>query len=142
MQMNGRTMGAQSGNGEMVGYGESVSELTGYAPLIWGSGPYQFCTFFNRQWLRFTGEPLMREVHEGWYGEPHPDDISQCLHAQLRAFMQRQEFCVEYRVRDWSGGYRWIRDKGTPSFGADGKFVGYMGSCIDITKQRELEDEL
>jgi len=134
-------MRTQSGNGELVGYGERASDLTGNAPVIWGSGPYQFCTFFNRRWLSFAGQPLT-ELQQGWFGEVHPDDDSVCLQTHRRAFIRRQPFCLEYRVRDPKGGYRWIRDEGRPSFGPDGQFAGYMGSCVDITRQKELEEDL
>jgi len=138
-------MQVQSGNGNVgaVGHEEYTSRVIGFAPLmIWGSGPYQFCTFFNRKWLRFAGGPVMTEVQEGWSGEVHPDDLTRCLRSHQRAFIQRRQFRVEYRVRDLTGGYRWILDEGMPSFGPDGKFAGYMGSCVDITKQKELEEEL
>ena len=137
-------MQVQSGNGNgAVGSEEYPSIAAGYAPLmIWGSGPYQFCTFSNRKWLRFAGGPSMTEVEEGWTGEIHPDDLTQCVRSQQRAFIRRSGFRLEYRVRDLNGVYRWIQDEGTPSFGPDGQFGGYMGSCIDITRQKELEEEL
>ena len=138
-------MQVQSGNGNVgaVGSEEYTSRVTGFAPLmIWGSGPYQFCTFSNRKWLRFAGGPSMTEVQEGWSGEIHPDDLARCTRSHQRAFIRRSRFQMEYRVRDLNGGYRWVLDEGMPSFGPDGKFGGYMGSCVDITKQKELEEEL
>ncbi len=138
-------MQVQSGNGnsEAVGSEEYSGIGTGHAPLmIWGSGPYQFCTFSNRKWLRFAGGPSMTEVQEGWSGEIHPDDLAQSTRSHQRAFIRRAAFRLEYRVRDLNGGHKWILDEGTPSFGPDGQFAGYMGSCIDITKQKELEGEL
>jgi PAS domain S-box-containing protein len=132
-----------NGNGGAVGSEEYPNRGAGYTPLmIWGSGPYQFCTFFNRKWLRFAGGPSLTEVHQGWSGEVHPDDLARCVRSHQRAFIRRSEFRLEYRVRDLHGGYRWILDQGMPSFGPDGKFAGYMGSCVDITKQKELEEEL
>src|SRR6185503_8397131 len=102
-------MQAQLGNGEMIGSTECASELTGYAqlsgytPLLWGSGPYHFCTFFNRRWLRFAGEPSVREFNVSWHADLHPDDISQCLHTHQRAFIKRCGFYLEFRVRDTKG---------------------------------------
>ncbi len=84
----------------------------------------------------------MTEVQNGWSGEIHPDDLTRCVRSHQRAFIRRSPFRLEYRVRDLNGGYKWILDEGMPSFGPDGQFAGYMGSCIDITKQKELEEEL
>src|SRR5678815_4457848 len=103
--MNGRTMQVQSGNGNgAVGSEEYPSIGAAYAPLmIWGSGPYQFCTFANRKWLRFAGGPSMTEVQNGWSGEIHPDDLTRCVRSHQRAFIRRSSFRLEYRVRDLSG---------------------------------------
>jgi C4-dicarboxylate-specific signal transduction histidine kinase len=51
---------------------------------------------------------------------------------------------MEYRLRRNDGEYRWLLDTGTPRFADDGAFLGYIGSCIDITarKQAELDHQL
>jgi two-component sensor histidine kinase len=38
--------------------------------------------------------------------------------------------------------YRWIFDQGAPRFDASGRFAGYIGSCVDVTEQREARDTL
>lgn len=40
---------------------------------------------------------------------------------------------MEYRLHRDDGEYRWVLDRGVPRFEAGGAFVGYIGSCIDIT---------
>ena len=35
--------------------------------------------------------------------------------------------------------YRWMLDTGTPRFDAAGTFLGYIGSCLDITERRQAE---
>jgi len=48
---------------------------------------------------------------------------------------------MEYRLRRADGEYRWLLDHGTPRYLSGGGFVGYIGSCVDITdrKQGELD---
>ena len=60
------------------------------------------------------------------------------------AFDARESFTLEYRLRHKDGEYRWVLDTGTPRFKADGAFLGYIGSCLDIAdrKQAELDHEL
>jgi len=46
---------------------------------------------------------------------------------------------MEYRLRRADGAYRWVIDSGTPRFSSAGKFLGYIGSCVDITDRKESE---
>ena len=49
---------------------------------------------------------------------------------------------VLYRFRKDTGQKIWLRTSGLPSFRDDGKFLGYRGSCTDITDQVVLEEKL
>src|SRR5262249_27502367 len=42
----------------------------------------------------------------------------------------------------FDGEYRWILDSGVPRFESDGSFDGYIGSCIDITDQKRVQETL
>src|SRR5437016_5121054 len=42
----------------------------------------------------------------------------------------------------FDGHYRWVFDTGIPRFESDGAFAGYIGSCIDITDQKQVEEAL
>jgi PAS domain S-box-containing protein len=108
--------------------------------LVWMSGPDKQCTFFNKSWLGFTGRPLERELGNGWTEGVHPDDLSTCLDIYSSAFDHRDRFRMEYRLRRHDGEYRWMLDAGVPFFSQDGSFVGYIGSCVDITERRHAED--
>jgi two-component system sensor kinase FixL len=110
--------------------------------MIWMSGPDKLCTYFNQGWLDFTGRPMQRELGNGWSEGVHADDLQPCLETYVRAFDARQEFRMEYRLRRFDGEYRWILDTGVPRFESDGAFDGYIGSCIDITDQKRVEETL
>jgi PAS domain S-box-containing protein len=101
--------------------------------MIWTSGPDKLCDWFNRSWLEFTGRTMEQELGNGWAEGVHPDDVSRCLSAYTTAFDGRQEFSLEYQLRRHDGVYRFVLDIGSPYFSADEEFLGYFGSCIDVT---------
>jgi PAS domain S-box-containing protein len=111
--------------------------------MIWMSGPDKQGVFFNKGWLEFTGRTLDQERGDGWLEGVHAEDLAHCLDVCGTAFGGREPFTVEYRLRRNNGEYRWLIDTGIPRFESDGTFLGYIGSCIDITarKQAELEHE-
>jgi PAS domain S-box-containing protein len=48
---------------------------------------------------------------------------------------------MEYRLRRRDGVYRWILDTGVPQEDVDGTFLGYVGSCVDISDRRQAEEK-
>jgi two-component system, LuxR family, sensor kinase FixL len=108
--------------------------------MIWMSGMDKLCTFFNKGWLDFTGRQLEQELGNGWAEGVHRDDFDRCLEVYVSSFDARQPFTMEYRLRRSDGAYRWVLDNGTPRFEPDGRFLGYIGCCIDIT-ERKLAQE-
>src|SRR5438093_6363261 len=110
--------------------------------MIWMSGPDKLCTFFNKSWLEFTGRPLQQELGNGWAEGVHPDDLQACLRTYGKAFDAREPFVMEYRLRRHDGEHRWISDTGQPRKDNRGNFVGYIGSCADITEARRKTEAL
>jgi PAS domain S-box-containing protein len=110
--------------------------------MVWMSGLDAGCVFFNKRWLEFTGRTLEEESGQGWFEGVHPHDQQRCRDTYRAAQTQGQPFTMEYRLRRADGVYRWILDTGVPRFEPDGVISGYIGSCIDLTERKEMEDEL
>ncbi|WP_017716068.1 PAS domain S-box protein [Kamptonema formosum] len=110
--------------------------------LIWMAGSDKLCHYLNKSWLDFTGRTLEQETGSGWTEGVHPDDLQRCLDTYTTAFDARQPFIVEYRLKRFDGEYRWILDTGTPRFTPDGSFLGYIGSCTDISHRVQAEQAL
>jgi len=110
--------------------------------MIWASGKDKLCTFFNKPWLDFTGRAMEEELGNGWSEGVHPEDYDRCLEIYAASFEAWEPFKMEYRLRRYDGEYRWILDHGVPRFSPGGDFLGYIGSCIDITERMKIEEEL
>ena len=110
--------------------------------LIWMSGADKLCTYFNKPWLDFTGRSMDSELGNGWTEGVHDEDLRRCLDTYTQAFDRREEFRMEYRLRRHDGEYRWILDIGVPRFDQERSFVGYIGTCVDITDRKLAETVL
>ncbi|MDP2418004.1 MAG: PAS domain S-box protein [Hydrogenophaga sp.] len=110
--------------------------------LLWTSGLDKGCDWFNERWLCFTGRSMAQELGNGWTEGVHPDDRQHCLSVYSTSFDARQPFTMEYRLRRHDGQYRWVLDQALPRFDVQGVFVGFIGSCLDITETKALEAQL
>lgn len=123
---------------------ESRSRVTtDTAPvMVWMSGPDAMFEWFNKSWLAFRGRTLGDELGEGWTEGVHPEDLERCLGIYGHCFEQREPFSMDYRLLRHDGKYRWVLDTGVPRLGQDGEFMGFIGTCVDISDRKELEDRL
>jgi PAS domain S-box-containing protein len=110
--------------------------------LIWTSGTDKLYTWFNRQWLSFVGRTLPQELGNGWVENIHADDVALCFDTYAQAFDARLPFTRSFRLKRVDGEYRWVLDKAVPLFAPSGHFTGYMGCCVDITEQKQVEEAL
>ncbi len=90
-------------------------------------------TFANQRWMDFTGSSEEQLHGEGWLEFVHEDDRQRSIDIYTPAFERREPFVFEYRVRRADGEFRWLYTTGVPRFSANGNFLGYIGSDVDIT---------
>jgi PAS domain S-box-containing protein len=110
--------------------------------VLWVTNPAGACTFLSRGWYELTGQTEGRALGYGWTDAVHPDDRGRATQIFLRSNERRVPFELDCRLRDAQGYYRWAIDAGRPRFAADGRFLGFVGSVIDISDRRELEEQL
>ncbi|MBX6314069.1 MAG: PAS domain S-box protein [Isosphaeraceae bacterium] len=110
--------------------------------IIWRSDATGLIDYVNQTYLDFRGQPAEQELGEGWVEGVHPDDRDRALTTYHTAFARREPFALTFRLRRRDGLYRWLDVRGTPYYGLDSQFLGYLGSCIDVTERVELEELL
>lgn len=117
--------------------------MADYAPvMIWVTEPDGSCSFLSQTWYAFTGQTPETGLGYGWLEATHPDDRSEAEHVFLEANKRRESFRLEYRLRANDGSYRWHLDSAQPRFSGQGEFLGYIGSVLDISERKEMEEEL
>lgn len=107
--------------------------------LAWTVDAHQHPDWINQAWLDYTGRDLVAECEAFWLDDLHPQDRARCERIFNESFSARQPYSMEYRLRRHDGQYRWLHEQGKPRHDADGQFIGYVGSCLDVTDLREAE---
>lgn len=118
-------------------------QVADQAPImIWMSGLDKGYYYVNKAWLEFSGRTIEQESGFGWTDNVYADDKQQAVNIYSVAFDARKPFSTEYRLRRHDGEYRWVLNHGAPRFTPNGDFVGFIGSCMDITERKQFEQSL
>jgi PAS domain S-box-containing protein len=110
--------------------------------MIWKCGPDGARTFFNKRWLDFRGRPMEAELGDGWMTGLHPDDRGAVLDLYRQALTTHSARSIEYRLLRHDGEFRWMLGNLAPRLQPNGAFVGLIGTCIDMTEQKLIRDQL
>ncbi|NML17097.1 PAS domain S-box protein [Azohydromonas caseinilytica] len=121
---------------------EWFREVADAAPaILWVTDAQGLCTFLSRRWRELTGQPAEAVLGLGWVRAVHPED-QVAVEARFKdALARREPFELDYRVRTADGGWRWCIDLGVPRLDPQGRFLGYVGSVVDITERKQAEME-
>jgi len=109
--------------------------------MLWRSDQHGHAVHHNECWLEFTGRSLAEELGQGWRKGLHPEDFDRHARIVAKALEAREPFTVEFRLRRHDGVYRWLLDTARPLV-EEGEFLGYLGSCFDITDRKHAEEHI
>jgi PAS domain S-box-containing protein len=122
---------------------ERFRHMADHAPvMVWVTEAAGTCTYLSKSWYEFTGQTPETGLGFGWLDATHPDDRAEAERVFFAATERREAFRLEYRLRRGDGGYAWAIDSAAPRFGPGGEFLGFIGSVIDITERKQMEDAL
>jgi PAS domain S-box-containing protein len=107
--------------------------------LFWTTDIHKRPNWLNKAWLAFTGRDLVSECDTFWLEDLHPLDRERCASTFDEAFDAREPYNMEYRMRRHDGEYRWLLERGNPRYDADNRFIGFIGSCLDVTELKQAE---
>jgi len=117
--------------------------LADHAPMmVWTTDATGQTDYLSRSWYEFTGQTPETGLGRLWAAALHPDDRPAVARLFAERAARREPFEVELRIRRADGAWRWLLDAACPRFAEDGRFLGYVGSLLDITERREVETAL
>lgn len=132
---------AQGADGALLSP-EMVQALDWVPAMIWVADLAGACCHVNRAWREFTGRGVDDCMGDGWLAAMHPEDAHAWPAAIRQAIAGREPFTLECRLRRRDGRYRWLMKSGQPFYGKNGRLMGLIGSCSDVTSQKQALDAL
>ncbi|WP_198683247.1 sensor histidine kinase [Peristeroidobacter agariperforans] len=124
---------------------ERVIDMTARAGSVglWEWNPSSNSVRYSPHWKQQLGEDELPDTFEAWRERVHPDDEARAM-AKLDEFIRHpeREFVLEHRLRHHDGSYRWVLSRGSALLDSQGRPVRALGSLVDITPFKELEQSL
>ncbi len=100
------------------------------------------CVEVNERWCELTGLGREQALGDGWTAALHPDDRERVLREWAEASREGRDSRVEYRFLRPDGSVRWIEGFANAMRDASGRVTGYVGTCLDFTERRAIENAL
>ena len=101
--------------------------------------------YFSDRWQEIVGvEPgTLPPLRRSWQERVHPEDLEWVLEF-VRYHLERvtPNYYAEYRLRDRTGRYRWVLDRGQAQWDDRGQPVRMSGSLTDVTLRHQSEEQL
>lgn len=96
-------------------------------------------TYTNQIWLDWTGAPVAEHLGAGWLNFLLPEDRQEAALKFATDFHNQRFHESIFRIVHVNGQQRWIVCTGNPQFDSAGNFLNYIGACVDITEQKQLQ---
>jgi PAS domain S-box-containing protein len=110
--------------------------------LVWLAGVDGAAEYLNRRWLEYSGLSQTQAIGWGWTAAVHPDDVDQLTDVWRRVLKAGVRGEAEARLRRFDGEYRWFLFTAEPLHDESGAVIGWSGTNIDITEQRQAKAAL
>lgn len=81
-------------------------------------------------------------TYEAFLNSVHPDDREYVEQSVNRAIKERSDYAIEFRVTWTDKTIHWIGNKGQVYCNKTGSFVRMVGVAMDITKRKQIEEQL
>jgi len=120
-----------------------LQNITSASPTaLWMADDNGMITYANKTWTDWTGQPIEDLLGTGWLHCILPEDRARAAEKFLIDLKAQKPYEVDFRIRRKSGEIRWCIATGHPQYNHEGKFMGYIGACTDVTEKTITDIEL
>jgi PAS domain S-box-containing protein len=81
-------------------------------------------------------------TREMWWQRLHPEDRQKIDESVQEALEDKGEYVNDYRIVCPDGGLKYIHTIGHPIFNDAGEITEFVGTSVDVTEQKRIEDAL
>lgn len=100
------------------------------------------CNYVNDRWSAITGLTIDEAIGRGWKNAIHPADRAAVVERWKGMRVSNEFFREEYRIVRTDGTIRWVLAEGAALRSYSREPLGFIRTVTDITRHRELEEEL
>ena len=112
---------------------------------VWDWNVVNDTVWLSPRWKSILGytDDEIPNTNESWLSRLHPADAAE-VQQQLQAHLSQScgAYHAEYRMQHKDGSWRWTLARGKAHFNAEGRPVRMLGTNVDITAQKQLEEAL
>lgn len=100
------------------------------------------CIYANKTWLEIADMNLEEALGDGWMNAIHPEGKKQVERNWKKSIQSGGKWQYEYRFINKHKKVTWVQGAAKELFNEENKLIGYLGTNINITEQKEAEKAL
>jgi two-component system, chemotaxis family, CheB/CheR fusion protein len=103
------------------------------------TNPDGHATYFNQNWVDYTGFTAEELTGQGWQKIMHPDEMETIIKHWQHSLETGEDFEMEMQCLNKNNEYHWHLTRATAIKDAEGKIKNWIGATTEIQKIKEEE---
>lgn len=109
--------------------------------LVYSNNPNGQATYFNYQWMLYTGQSLEWLIEHA-FNIVHADDITKLKSSREQAITLGKPVVAEIRLQNADGNFQWHSLKEVPLLNEKSEILAWYGAAVNIEDQKHAQEVL